>query len=286
MADILSGKEVAAALNEQLKRDVAALYEKGITPSLCIVRIGDEEADVAYERGALKRAETVGVHAESHRLPADISQANLLAEIDKINRDDSIHGALLLRPFPAHIDDKAVCAALRPDKDVDGITEQSMAGVYAGRGAAFPPCTAEACLAILDHYGIDPTGQKVVVIGRSLVVGRPVSMLLLQRNATVTICHTKTKNLPAVCRDADLLIVAAGQAKNIGPVYVREGQIIIDVGIHADEQGNLCGDVDFDAVETTVKAITPVPGGVGPVTASILMKNVVRAAHVLSSSSE
>ena len=277
MAQLLKGAEVVSALNETIKSDVAALAARGVTPTLVILRVGDKPDDLAYERGATKRAETVGVAVRQIVLPESVSQEALIAEIEKINSDDTIHGCLMLRPLPKHIDDLRAREALLPEKDIDGITEGSLAGVFAGIKRGFPPCTAQACLEILKHYGIDPAGKRAVVIGRSLVIGKPVAMMLLGQNATVTICHTKTKDMPAETKRAEILIVAAGRAGVIGSEYVTEGQVVLDVGINFDAAGKMTGDVNFAAVEPIVGAITPVPGGVGTVTTSVLMAHVVEA---------
>lgn len=279
MAKILSGKEVVAALNEDLKNRVNKLKAGGVTPCLGIVRVGERDDDIAYERGAGKRAETIGISVKNYILPGDCSQGDLLAVIKEINEDSSVHGVLLFRPLPKHINDEVVRNALLPEKDADGITDVSMAGLYAGTNTGYPPCTAEACIAILDHYGVELSGKKVAVLGRSLVIGKPVSMLLVKRNATVTICHTKTVEPEKVCREAEILIVAAGKNKVVGPEYLNEGQTVIDVGIHLDDEGKFSGDVDFEKAEPLVKAITPVPGGTGTVTTSILMKHIVQAAE-------
>lgn len=278
MAQLLKGAEVVSALNETIKSDVAALAARGVTPTLVILRVGDKPDDLAYERGATKRAETVGVAVRQIVLPESVSQEALIAEIEKINSDDTIHGCLMLRPLPKHIDDLRTREALLPEKDIDGITEGSLAGVFAGTRRGFPPCTAQACLEILKHYGIDPAGKRAVVIGRSLVIGKPVAMMLLGQNATVTICHTRTKDMPAETKRAEILIVAAGRAGVIGSEYVTEGQVVLDVGINFDAAGKMTGDVNFAAVEPIVGAITPVPGGVGTVTTSVLMAHVVEAA--------
>lgn len=278
MAVILDGKKVAAEISESLAGDVSRLASKNIKPALAIVRMGESPGDISYERGAVKRCESIGTAVKCVTLPENTSQNELLEVIGSINRDPVIHGCLLLRPFPGHINDSLVRNALAPEKDVDGITDASLAGVFAGVDTGFPPCTPRACMEILDYYGIDITGKKAVVIGRSLVVGKPVAMMLLQKNATVTVCHTKTTDIPGLCRSADILIVSAGRAKIIGAEYLSENQIIIDVGINTDENGKLCGDVDFTAAEPIVKAITPVPGGVGAVTSSILAKQTVEAA--------
>lgn len=198
--------------------------------------------------------------------------------IHQVNQDDKIHGVLIFRPLPKHLDEAAVIQALAPEKDVDGITDGSMVGVFAGTKQGFPPCTPQACMEILDHYGIDCTGKKAVVVGRSLVVGKPAAMMLLKKNATVTVCHTRTVDMPSVVKEADIVIVAAGRAGVVDDRYVSSGQTVIDVGINVNEEGKLCGDVAYDKVEPVVKAITPVPGGVGSVTTSVLVGHVVEAA--------
>jgi len=281
MATILEGKQVVAALNEKLRAEVEQLKSQAIEPTLAIVRIGERGDDISYEKGATKRCETIGVAVKHVTLQQDVTQQELLDVIDTINKDDTIHGCLLLRPLPKHMDDNVVRNALSPAKDIDGITDGSLAGVFAGTDTGFPPCTAQACLEILDHFGYDLTGKKVTVIGRSLVVGKPVSMMLLGQHATVSICHTRTKDMPAAGRDADILIVAAGKANVVGKEFFREGQIVIDVGINVNEAGKLCGDVNFSEAEPIVGAITPVPGGVGTVTTSVLVKHVVKAAKIL-----
>ena len=278
MAKQLLGKEVTAALNEKIKENVAALKAKGIIPTLGIVRVGEREDDLSYERGATKRCETLGVACEKYLLPADVTQEKLLEVIHQVNQDDKIHGVLIFRPLPKHLDEAAVIQALAPEKDVDGITDGSMVGVFAGTKQGFPPCTPQACMEILDHYGIDCTGKKAVVVGRSLVVGKPAAMMLLKKNATVTVCHTRTVDMPSVVKEADIVIVAAGRAGVVDDRYVSSGQTVIDVGINVNEEGKLCGDVAYDKVEPVVKAITPVPGGVGSVTTSVLVGHVVEAA--------
>lgn len=278
MAKQLLGKEVTAALNERIKADVAALNAKGIKPTLGIIRVGERPDDLSYERGATKRCETLGVEYKKYLLPADVSQEELLKVIDEVNKDDNIHGVLMFRPLPKHIDQSLVENALAAEKDVDCQTDASLGGVFTGKKIGFPPCTPQACMEILDHYGIDCTGKKAVVIGRSLVVGKPAAQMLIKKNATVTTCHTRTIDMPSVTREAEILIVAAGRAGVVGAEYVSEGQIVIDVGINVNEEGKLCGDVDYAAVEPIVGAITPVPGGVGSVTTSVLVGHVVEAA--------
>ena len=278
MAKQLLGKEVTAALNERIKADVAALKEKGVNPTLGIIRVCERPDDLSYERGATKRCETLGVEFKKYLLPAEVTQEELLKVIEEVNNDDNIHGVLMFRPLPKHIDQSVVENALSAEKDVDCQTDASLTGVFTGKQIGFPPCTPQACMEILDHYGIDCTGKKAVVIGRSLVVGKPAAMMLIKKNATVTICHTRTKDMPSVTREAEILIVAAGRAGVVGKEYVSPGQTVIDVGINVNEEGKLCGDVAFAEVEPIVEAITPVPGGVGSVTTSVLVGHVVEAA--------
>ncbi|MEG0036014.1 MAG: bifunctional 5,10-methylenetetrahydrofolate dehydrogenase/5,10-methenyltetrahydrofolate cyclohydrolase [Oscillospiraceae bacterium] len=278
MSELLKGAPVAAAINERSQAALRRLLEIGITPTLALVRVGEREDDIAYENGAVKRCEKVGVAVSHIVLPENVSQAALLAKIEELNADESVHGVLIFMPLPKHLDGEAVRRALSPEKDVDGITSGSLAGVFTGSGEGFAPCTAQACIEILDHYGIDCKGKRAVVIGRSLVVGKPVSMLLMAKNATVTICHTKTLDLPSVTREADILIAAAGKANAVGADCLSAKQLVIDVGINFAD-GKMCGDVDFAAAESVVAAITPVPGGVGTVTTSVLVSHVVEAAE-------
>ena len=278
MAKQLLGKEVTAAMNEKIKSDVAKLLEKGVTPTLGIIRVGEREDDISYERGATKRCETLGVSYEKFLLPGDVTEEALLKVIDEVNHNERIHGVLLFRPLPKHLNEEKIINALDIAKDVDGITDGSMAGVFAGKELGFAPCTPQACMEILDYYGIDCTGKKAVVVGRSLVVGKPAAMMLLKKNATVTICHTRTKDMPSVVREADLVIVAAGTAVVVDASYLRAGQTVIDVGINVNEQGKLCGDVNYEEAVDIVDAITPVPGGAGSVTTSVLVGHVVEAA--------
>ena len=282
MATILKGAAVTAALNQSLTERTSALKEKGILPTLALVRVGERGDDISYEKGAIKRCEKIGVGVKQFLLPADVPEETLLATIEEINADPAIHGCLLFRPLPGHIDGERIRRALAPQKDVDGITDGSLAGVFSGSGEGYPPCTAQACMEILDHYGYPLQGKKAVVVGRSLVVGKPAAMLLLQKNATVTVCHTRTADMPALCREAEVLIVAAGKAGVVGKEYLSPGQVVIDVGIHVLEDGKLTGDVKFEEAEPIVEAITPVPGGVGTVTTSVLVKHVVEAAEKAS----
>lgn len=279
MAEHWKGAPVAQALTERLAARADQLKVQGIVPTLAIVRVGERPEDLSYERGALKRCEKVGIRVRQFALPKESSHGDLLEVIRQINADREIHGCLLFRPLPPQMDEEAICAALDPAKDVDGITAGSLASVFAGSGAGYPPCTAQACMEILNYYGCDLTGKRAVVVGRSLVVGKPLAMLLLGQNATVTLCHTRTADLAAECRRAEVLIAAAGRASMIGRDHLSPGQLVLDVGINVDEEGNLVGDVDFAAADAIVGAVTPVPGGVGAVTTSVLAAHVLQAAE-------
>lgn len=290
MAKLLLGKEVTDALNADLLVRTTALREKGIVPTLGIIRVGADPSDLSYERGATKRAELVGVNVVKFELSAEASKQELLSVIDQVNADDSIHGVLLFRPLPKHLraDQNEICNRLDPRKDVDCMTDLSNAGVFEGRtDLGYAPCTPAACMEILDYYGIDCKGKNAVVIGRSLVVGKPAAMMLMGKNATVTVCHTKTVDTAKIARSADILVTAAGVLGSLTKEFVRPGQVVIDVSINWDEnkpnakggKGAIAGDAVFDEVEPIVDAITPVPGGVGSVTTSVLMKHVVEAAE-------
>ena len=279
MALLRKGGQAAAAMNEKTAARVAALTAAGVVPTLAVVRMGAREDDLSYERGVMNRCAKLGIQVKPYLLEADASQDQLLAVLGEINQDSSIHGCLIFRPLPAQIDDKAVRSTLAPEKDVDGITDASLAGVFTGSGVGYAPCTAQACVEILDHYGIPLEGKRATVVGRSLVVGKPAAMLLDRKNATVTICNSRTRNLPEICRSADVLVVAMGKRGAIGGDCVAPGQVVVDVGIHTDENGKLCGDVRFAEAEPVVEAITPVPGGVGTMTTSVLAAHVVEAAE-------
>lgn len=277
MAIELKGAPVAEAINARSQAQLKNLISCGVTPTLAIVRVGERGDDIAYENGAVKRCEKVGVAVSRVTLPESITQAELMQKLDELNADSSVHGVLILMPLPKQLDGEAVRQALSPEKDVDGITDGSLAGVFTGSGHGFAPCTAQACIEILDHYGVDCTGKRAVVVGRSLVVGKPAAIMLMAKNATITVCHTKTADMPSVTKNAEILIVAAGKARAISTEYLSENQVVIDVGINFEE-GVMCGDVDFDAALPLVSAITPVPGGVGTVTTSVLVSHVVEAA--------
>jgi len=281
MSEILKGAPVANAITEDLVTRVEKLKANGINPTLAILRVGERGDDIAYERGAIKRCEKIGIQVNHFLLSEDCSRDQLLKTIDTINKDTSIHGCLMFRPLADKATEAAACDLLDPAKDVDCMTSGSLATVFSGNGSGYPPCTAQACIEILKHYGVDPCGKRAVVVGRSLVIGRPVGMLLMQANATVTICHTKTKDMPKVCREAEILIAAVGKAGTVDASFVNPSQVVLDVGINVDAEGKLCGDVSFDEVCEQVSAITPVPAGVGSVTTAVLAKHVVEAAEKL-----
>ena len=279
MAEILKGAPVAAALSEELITRAEKLKQAGTVPTLAILRVGERADDISYETGAMKRCDKIGIAVKRFLLPENCSALELRSVIEHINADSSIHGCLMFRPLPDKDMEDAACALLAPEKDVDGMTSGSLASVFTGKGAGYAPCTAQACIELLDHYGVELTGKRAVVIGRSLVIGKPVAMMLQQRNATVTMCHTRTVDLPSVCREAELVIAAAGKAGVVDGTFAAPGQIVVDVGINVDENGKLCGDVKFDEVEPVVAAITPVPAGVGSVTTAVLAKHVIEAAE-------
>lgn len=289
MAKLLLGKEVTSSINEQLQIRTEKLKKQGIIPRLAIVRCGENPSDMAYERGAMNRAGLIGVEVKQIVMPANVKKEELLGVIDEINQDGSVHGCLLLRPLPSHLRDSQdeICNQLLPQKDVDCMTDLSNAGVFMGKKLGFEPCTARACIEILDHYGIDCAGKNAVIIGRSLVIGRPVAMMLMHKNATVTICHTKTKDIAGIAANADIIVTCAGVLGSLTRDFVRPGQIIIDVSVNWDEnkinskgtKGAMAGDAVFEDVEPIVGAITPVPGGVGAVTTSVLISHVVEAAE-------
>ncbi|MCC8357646.1 MAG: bifunctional 5,10-methylene-tetrahydrofolate dehydrogenase/5,10-methylene-tetrahydrofolate cyclohydrolase [Oscillospiraceae bacterium] len=279
MAMLLKGGPVAAALTEKTAALTESLVIRGITPTLAVLRVGERPEDLSYERGAMKRCAAAGVAVRSAALPEDVTQETLMETLEDLNQDEAIHGILLLRPLPERLDGEAARQALRPEKDVDGVTDGSLAGVFTGSGQGFAPCTAQAVVVLLDYYGMEMRGKRAVVVGRSLVVGRPAAMLLMERGATVTICHSGTESLPEITRGADILVAAAGCMGMVGPEHLAPGQTVIDVGIHQEpETGALRGDVCFEAAEPLVKALTPVPGGVGAVTSAILAMHTAQAA--------
>ncbi|MCR4429022.1 MAG: bifunctional 5,10-methylene-tetrahydrofolate dehydrogenase/5,10-methylene-tetrahydrofolate cyclohydrolase [Caldiserica bacterium] len=280
MAQILRGADVVNSLRERISREVLQLKELGVFPALAIVRLGKNPDDIAYEKGAIKRCEGMGITCFPHEFPQDLPQEELIRELERLSFDHKVHGIIVFRPLPAHISEKQVKFSLDPSKDVDCFHPVNVARVFEGDESGFPPCTPQAVLEILDHYGIELQGKRVTIIGRSQVVGRPLAMMLLKRNATITICHTKTVGLPEISREADILIAACGKPRIVNSSFLNPRQIVIDVGINVDERGNICGDVNFEEAEKIVSGITPVPGGVGTVTTSVLASNVVKAARL------
>ena len=274
----LRGMPAAKAILADLQERVDRLGENGIVPKLTVVRVGAREDDLSYERGLYKRFEGVGAKVETMEFPLTVTQDELEEVIKSLNNDMSVHGVLLFRPLPKSLDEIRIKSLLSEEKDVDCLTSANDAHLFAGDKKGYPPCTPQAVMEILEHYDIDLTGKKVTVVGRSMVVGKPVAMLLLAKNATVTICHTKTQNLQEECRKADIIVACAGVPKMITSEFVREGQVVIDVGIHVVDD-KLCGDVDYAGVAEVVDAITPVPGGVGSVTTTVLLKHTIMSAE-------
>ena len=276
----LRGMPCAKAMLADLQGRVDDLKEKGIIPKLAVVRVGAREDDLSYERGIYKRFEGVGAKVETMELPLNVTQEELEQVILELNQDETVHGVLMFRPLPKALDEIKIKSLLAEEKDVDCLTSANDAHLFSGDKKGYPPCTPQAVMEILNHYDIDLTGKKVTVVGRSMVVGKPAAMLLLSKNATVTICHTKTVNLQEECRKADIIVACAGVPKMITSEFVREGQVVIDVGIHVVDD-KLCGDVDYESVSEIVDAITPVPGGVGSVTTTVLLKHTVMSAEKL-----
>ena len=274
----LLGKPVADSIVESFAPEVEALKAKGIVPTLAVIRVGAREDDLAYERGLTKRFENADCAVKKIELPEDVTQEVLDAAVASADADPSINGILMFRPLPKPLTDKNVLASISAVKDVDGMGLANMADIFSGAGEGHAPCTAQAVIEMLKFHGIDIKGKKVTVVGRSLVIGKPVAMLLLKENATVKVCHTKTEDLKAECQWADIVVACAGVAKMLNADYFRAGQTVIDVGMNVDEEGKLCGDVDFASVSEIVDAITPVPRGVGSVTTSVLLRAVVQNA--------
>lgn len=272
----LKGAEVSAKIKEEVEALVSEL--KGAVPRLAIIRVGERPDDVSYERGATKKMESFGLQVKSCVFPEDISPETFKEAFIRINQDPEVTGILLLRPLPRHIPEKEIEALIDPEKDLDGISPVNIARVFAGDVTGFAPCTAEAVIQMLKRNDIPLSGKRVTIVGRSMVVGKPLSMLMLGENATVTICHTKTVNLAETCRQSEILVAAAGRARMIDRSYVGQDAVVIDVGINVDEEGKLCGDVDFASMEGQASMATPVPGGIGAVTTAVLAKHLVEAA--------
>lgn len=275
---IIKGKPVADQISENLIKEVDELVKEGINPKLAIVRVGARGDDLAYERGALKRCQTIGIETEVVELAEDITQEDYEKTLRSLNENKDVHGILCLRPFPNQLNEEAIKYVISPEKDVDCFSPINSAKIMEGDKSGFPPCTPTAVVEILKHYNVPLNGANVVVLGRSMVVGKPAAMLLLAENATVTICHSRTKDLPKVCAEADVLVAGVGRARMVKADYVKEGAVVIDVGINAKpEGGGICGDVDTDDVVGKASMVTPVPAGVGSVTTSILAKHVIKA---------
>ena len=278
MANIIDGKAISTQIKDEVKAEAVALKAKGVEPCLAVVLVGEDPASQVYVRNKKRACEYCGFKSLNYELPASTTEEELLALIDKLNADKECNGILVQLPLPKHIDENKVLLRILPEKDVDGISSAALGKLFSGDKHAFAPCTAQAVMEILHFYGIEPQGKRAVVLGRSLVVGKPLSMLLLNENATVTICHSRTASLPEVCREADILVTAIGKAKWVDERFVSEKTIVIDVGINVDENGMLCGDVNFGQIEDKVFMATPVPGGVGAVTTAVLAKHVLEAA--------
>jgi len=273
----LKGLPVVNSLAEKFKTQIEELAENNIIPKLAVIRVGEREDDIAYEKSILKRFLAVDAAVEIINFPESAAQNELEEAVAALNNNNLVHGILLFRPLPRHLSQERIKTIISEEKDVDCMGIANTAHVFEGNKNGYAPCTPQAVIEILDYYGIDITGKKVIIIGRSLVVGRPLAMLLLEKNATVTICHTKTLDLAGECKKSDILIACAGAAKMVGADFTHRGQIIIDVGINIVD-GKLCGDVDYAAVADNVAAITPVPGGVGAVTTSVLLKHTINSA--------
>lgn len=279
MAAIIDGKQISRQIKDELKEQVAAYRAQGTEIALAVIQVGNDPASTVYVGNKKKACEYIGIQSVSYELPEETTEEELLAIIDKLNHDDSIYGILVQLPVPKHINENHIIQAIDPKKDVDGFHPQSVGALSIGQ-AGFVSCTPAGIIQLLKRSGITIEGKECVVLGRSNIVGKPMAMLLLRENGTVTVCHSKTKNLKEVTRRADILVVAIGRPKMIDASYVKEGAVVIDVGIHRDENNKLCGDVDYASVEPVASAITPVPGGVGPMTIAMLMHNCVEAVEI------
>ena len=278
----LTGKPVADFLGQSVKSRVGILTEKGITPKLLIIRVGAREDDVFYERSILKRSAALGIEAEVRELSSEVSYDELKAVIESANDDKDIHGIMMFRPLPKHLDEKELIKAISPEKDVDGMSPVNMERIFEGSREGFAPCTPKAVIEMLKYYNVPLHGARVAVAGRSLVVGKPLAMLLLDENATVTICHSKTQDMRKVTREADVVVAAIGRANFFNEEYFADNTVVIDVGINDDGNGKICGDVDYDRVFGCVKALNPAAGGVGTITTTILLEQAVRACERMS----
>ncbi len=282
MGILIKGKPVADSITEELIEEVIKLKGKNILPKLGVVRVGKNESDLAYERGALKRMAKCGIEAQVFEFEENISQKDFITKLTQINGDKSVHGILVFRPLPKQIDENAVKHIISPEKDLDSFSPVNVAKVTEGDETGFPPCTPTAVMEMLKYYGVDLKGKRAVVVGRSMVVGKPAAMLLLKENATVTICHSRTNDLPGICREADILVAAVGRAEMVDASYIKTGAIVIDVGINVNKEGKLVGDANTASCIEKASMITPVPAGVGSVTTSVLAKHLVKACKLQS----
>ncbi len=279
MAKIIDGKQIAAKVREEIKEKTALLIEQGVRPGLAVIIVGEDSASQVYVRNKIKACAEVGFYSENYELPADTTEGELLSLVEKLNRDPAIHGILVQLPLPKHLNEEKVIAAIHPEKDVDAFHVRNVGKIMLG-DYDFLPCTPAGVMKLLEYSGIDVAGKDCVIIGRSNIVGKPQAMLMLHANATVQICHSKTRDLAEKTAAADILVVAIGKAKFIKGDMIKEGAVVIDVGMDRDENGKLCGDVDFDSCFEKASYITPVPGGVGPMTITMLLQNTLSAAEI------
>ena len=275
--EVLKGAVVSAAIKEELIKQKTEL--NGYIPTLAIIRVGEKPDDISYEKGAIKKMESVGIEVESHVFPQDITDEEFKREFSKINTDDNVDGLLVLRPLPPQINEKDLEKMIDPQKDVDGIGMENMSKVYAGDSTGYAPCTAQAVMEMLHYLKVPLEGKRITILGRSLVLGKPLTMLLMKENATVTVCHTRTQDMKQTCQNAEIIIASMGKPRAIKKEHVSKDAIVIDVGISVDENGKLCGDVDFEGVSGVASVVTPVPGGVGAVTTTVLAKHVMESAR-------
>ncbi len=276
---VLDCREAAKSMKAELAKTVESLAAEGKRPKLGIIRVGERPEDLSYEKGVVKSCEAIGITCEVMALPEDISSESFMVKLEAANKDGSIHGILMFRPLPKHIDEDKARNLIDPAKDIDCMNPYNLAKVFEGDSSGFEPCTPAAVMDIIKYFGIKLQGERVAVIGRSMVVGKPLSMMLLKENATVTICHSKTKDIQKVVLEADIVVAALGKARAIGADYIKPGAIVIDVGVNGAPEGGICGDIDFEKVKDIASQITPVPGGVGAVTTTVLLKHVVEAAQ-------
>lgn len=277
MGKIIKGKPVADSITERLVQETESLKSRGITPTLAILRVGERGEDLAYEKGALGRCKKAGIDVKVVELDAKVTEEEFIENLEKLNQDDAVNGILIFRPLPSQLDEGRIKYIISSDKDVDGMSPVNAGKMTEGDPTGFPPCTPTAVVEILKYYDVDIKGKNATVIGSSMVVGKPAALLLMNEKATVTVCNSSTKDTAAMASQADIIVAAAGRARLVKENWVSDGAVVIDVGINVDSDGNMCGDVDFDKVSEKASMITPVPGGVGAVTTSILAKHVIKA---------